>query len=297
MGGARGRLLSLVAIVGLVACTKVSTNPSVVTALELHDPQLPALVESDTLRDTTGTPAPLVAVAFNGANDTIADAPLRFLALDTGIVTVDSVTGVVTGRDTTGEARIIASAGTLQSLPVTVRVTLPPDSLQPLGSLSDTVHVVLGTDSSVTLQVRVSHDTTPAVPGDSLVPVPNYLVHFAIVDPPNFPTRDTTTILLVDDRRAPSGADTTDAQGSASRRLLVPRSLAATPPDSIVVEASAVRQNRERTPVPGSPIRFVIHIQLASTSQQSRVVSRESRDRLPEIGAFSDPRSSTATRD
>ena len=297
MDGARGRLLSLVAIGGLVACTKVSTNPSMVAALELHDPQLPALVEGDTLRDTTGAPAPLVAVVFNGENDTISDAPLRFLALDTGIVTVDSITGLVTGRDTTGQARVIASAGTLQSLPVTVRVTLPPDSLQPLGSLSDTVHVVLGTDSSVTLQVRVSHDTSPAVPGDSLVPVPNYLVHFAIVDPPDFPTRDTTAILLVDDRRAPAGTDTTDAQGIASRLLLVPRSLASTPPDSVVVEASAVRQNRDRTPVPGSPVRFVVHIQLANTTQQSRVVSRESRDRLPGVGALSGLRSSAATRD
>src|SRR5690242_10273253 len=117
MRGAWGRLLSLAAMVGMIACTKVSTSPSVVVALELHDPQLPSLVEGDTLRDTTGAPAPLVAIAFSGKNDSIPDPPLRFLALDTGIVTVDSITGLVMGRDITGDARIIASAGTLQSVP------------------------------------------------------------------------------------------------------------------------------------------------------------------------------------
>ncbi|HEX6967101.1 MAG TPA: hypothetical protein VF166_15030 [Gemmatimonadaceae bacterium] len=256
-----GALVSLAALGGLAACTKVSTNPTTVVAIELQAPQLPSVVQSDTLRDTTGLPAPLVAIAFNGHNDTIPAAPFRFIALDTGIVSVDSVTGLVTGRDTIGQARVIATAGTLQSVPVTIQVTRAPDSLQAVSATADTLRYFFGKDSTRTLQVRLSHLVSSA---DSLVPVPNYLVQFAIVDPAGLPS-DTAHVVIVNERRAPVRADTTDAQGTASRQLLVPRSLAENPPDSVIVEVTAFKQDRARTPVPGSPVRFTVQLQPATT--------------------------------
>lgn len=263
MRDALGVLMSLALIGGVAACTEVSTNPTVVAALELHPPQLPSVVQGDTLRDTTGAPAPLVAIAFNGHNDSIADAPFRFIALDTGIVTIDSLTGLVVARDTIGQARVIATAGSLQSVPVTIRVTRAPDSLQTESPPADTITYVGGSDSSATLQVRLSH---VAIPGDTLVPVPNYLVRFAIVEPADLPA-DTAHVVLVDDRRSPSHADTTDAQGLASRRVLVPRFLAAIPPDSAIVVVTAFRPDRARTPVPGSPVQFIVHFQQADTKK------------------------------
>jgi hypothetical protein len=259
---ALGVLASLAMIGGVAACTEVSTNPSVVVALEVHAPQLPAVVQGDTMRDSTGTPAPLVAIAFNGRNDTIPDAPVRFLALDSGVISVDSVTGLVVARDTTGQSRVIVSAGTLQSVPLTIQVTRAPDSLQAVSPLSDTLVYVLGFDSTTAFQVRLSHLVSPA---DTLVPVPNYLVQYAIVDPPGLPS-DTAHVVILNDSRAPAHADTTDAQGMASRRLLVPRSPAAgaLPPDSVVVEVTAFKQDRAHTPVPGSPVRFTVQLQQAT---------------------------------
>ncbi|HEX5436252.1 MAG TPA: hypothetical protein VFW98_03780 [Gemmatimonadaceae bacterium] len=260
MGLSRQALLLAALAVWSGGCTEVGTNPDAFLAIELQAPTLPSMVQGDTLRDSTGVPVPLRVTVLNGRNDTVTDAPVRFLALDTGIVAVDSVTGLVTARDTTGQARIIASAGALQSAPVSVIVTLSPDSLQALGATDDTLRYSLGVDSSRTLSLRLAHDSTPGVPGDSLVPVPAYLVRFAIVAPAGFPIGDSTQVMLVDDSRRGSALDTTDAQGSASRRVLVPRTLAVAPPDSLVIEATAVRQDRARSAVPGSPVRFVVHI-------------------------------------
>jgi hypothetical protein len=263
MRGALVALRALGAMAVLVGCTEVGTGPSEVVAIELHEPQLPALTAGDTLRDTTGMPAPLVAIAFNGMGDTVVDAPFRFLVLDTGIVAVDSATGLVTGRDTTGDARVLVGVGALQSAPITLHVTLAPDTLTTAGLQHDTLHFTAGVDSGRTLQVTLSHDPTPGVAGDPLVPVANYLVRFSIVAPGDVPPGDTTGVLLVSSGHRASGVDTTDAQGIASRQLLVPSSLTSFPPDSVVVDVTAVEQTRDRRPVPGSPIRFVVHIRAA----------------------------------
>jgi len=259
---ALGVLASLAMIGGVAACTEVSTNPSVVVALEVQTPQLPAVVQGDTMRDSTGTPAPLVAIAFNGHNDTIPDAPFRFIALDTGIVSVDSVTGLVVARDTIGQARVIVSAGTLQSVPLTIQVTRAPDSLRVTSGQTDTLHYAvlsdgsLVTDTGAVLQVNLSH----LAGVDTLVPVPNYLVQFAIVDPADLPS-DTSHVFLANDRRFPSRIDTTDAQGTASRRLVIPAHPSTTLPDSVIVDVASFKQDRTRTPVRGSPARFIVYLE------------------------------------
>jgi hypothetical protein len=263
MRGVVASLLVLGAAAALTGCDALGTAPSNgIAAIELHPPVLPALTRGDTLRDTTGAPTPLAAIALDGQGDTVPDAPFRFLVLDTGIVDVDSTSGLVTARDTTGEARVIVGAGALQSAPVTVRVTLQPDTLVPLVSRNDTLHfnVIVPADSARALQLRLSHDPTPAIAGDTLVPVPNYLVRFSIIAPADLSGEDTTQVMLVGDGRTPSRVDTTDAQGAASRRILIPRSITSLPPDSVVVEATAFRQAPGRPPVPGSPVRFVVHI-------------------------------------
>ncbi len=250
-------LLALATAVTLVTCTEVGTDPSAPIAIELDPPPLPALVIGDSMRDSTGQAVPLEARALNFRDDEIPDAPIRFLALDTGVIALDTLTGYVVGLDT-GQVNVVATVGTLQSVLDTVRVTLRPDSLMvPPDSLRDSLQYRLTEDNVKPLHVTVGHDTTPAVvPGDPLVPVPFYLVRFAIVDPPLPSPGDSTQVQVVNDSRRASSADTTDATGVASRQLRLSPQVQPPIPDSVIVEVSVSRP--DTSPVPGSPVRFTI---------------------------------------
>ena len=255
-------LLAFLTAVAAVACTKVGTDPAAPVAIELDPPPLPALVIGDSLRDSTGRAVPLAARALNFREEVIPDAPIRFIALDTGVIALDTVTGFLVGIDT-GQVEVVATAGeVLQSERITVRVTLRPDSIVPVSSVRDSLQYLLGQDNLKPLQVSVLHDTTLDVPGDPLVPVPTYLVRFTIVDPPLPLPGDSTQVQLVGENVRPSTTDTTDATGIASRQVRVSPFVQSIP-DSVIVEASTTRP--DTSPVPGSPIRFTILLQPRTT--------------------------------
>lgn len=241
-----------------VACTDVPSDPDTPFAIEIVQPTLPALVRGDTLRDTLGVATPLVVRVLNSRNEVIAGAPVVFEKIDTASVfTVDPATGVIVGVDT-GTARVAASVGSLQSSPIAIVVTLRPDTITPLSALRDSIDFLVGRDTRLDVRVRVGHDTTPGGVSDPTVPVRSYLVHFAIVDPPGLPADDSTGVILANDAGRPSRVDTTDASGEAKRAVRLSPAVRTVPPDSIIVEASAVRP--DRSPVPGSPVRFVVKI-------------------------------------
>ena len=265
-----GPLLALATAVTLVTCTEVGTDPDAAIAIELDPPQLPALVVGDSLRDSTGRAVPLAARALNFREEVIPDAPIRFLALDTGVITLDSVTGFVVGRDTGQVAVLAAVSQRLQSAPDTVRVTIRPDSVfaAPI-NLIDTLEHVLGADTRDTLTVTVGHDTTPDIPGDTLVGVRNYLVRFAIVAPPIPPPGDSTQVQLVNEATRPSSADTTDASGVASRVLRLSRAASLPAPvtqESVTVTVDVSVARPDASPVPGSPVRFSILLRKPPTT-------------------------------
>jgi len=242
----------------LLSCSEFGTDPDAAVAIEIDPLELPAIVVGDSLRDVTGQVVSLTARAFNSSNDVISDAPIRFYVLDTGIVTVDSITGRIFGRRF-GQATVIASIGGLQSERITVRVTLRPDTLFGLDSLRRSIPFSLqGATNSGDLRVFLGHDSLVAR-ADTSVPVANYLVRFRIVSPTgdSASVSDTTRVILTNEADRPSVADTTDAQGIAARRLRFSAAVRIVP-DSVVVEATATRP--DNSPVPGSPVRFVVRI-------------------------------------
>ncbi len=156
---------------------------------------------------------------------------------------------------------MIASIGGLQSERIPLVVTTRPDSLVQLDGAADTLRYDAPGGGIDTLHAQLVRDSA----GRS-VPVPSYLVRFRIVVPDSLAARtDTAHVVLVNDLRRPSTADTTDAQGKASRVVLF-SDLALerhNQPDSVVVEVSAAAPNA--TPLRGSPFRYTVHIRLRAT--------------------------------
>lgn len=235
-----------VAIVVVAACTDIPTSDSAVLSISADSLPAPAVVLSDTLRDSTGRATALHAQVYNFKGNVITNASLHFLALDRG-VTVDSVTGFVTGdslRNT--PARIAVSAGNLQVIQ-TLLVTLRPDTAFAVNARDSLLYSLLDSTTNISpaLSVRVLHSLTSA---DSAVN--SYLVSFAIVSP-----GDTLLAKLVDDAALASRVDTTDASGTAARKIrLTPIRLTALR-DSIIVNATVKFRGAE---VRGSPMRLVL---------------------------------------
>lgn len=258
-GGRRAsalRLSAVAAAMGVsaaIACTKVGTEPTVAVAIESFAPPLPSVVVGDTMRDTSGSVAPLKAIVYNSSGDTIPDAPIHFLALDSlHKVSLDTTTGIVVGRDT-GQTRIIAHVGSLQSEPITVTVVLPPTAMIPLDSLVDTLDYTIdfatGRDTLQNLRVRLVH-----VAGTDTIAVPSYLVRYAFEYPAGYDNSDSTKVQLVNGTsRKPSLLVTTGPDGSTSQALRI-TPFATPDTDSVVVSAVAGQPGG-----PSAPIRFVVH--------------------------------------
>ena len=265
-GACRGAGWALVAALGVTgagtaSCSGFGTEPSQPVAIELDAPQLPSLVAGDVLRDSTGVAVSLVVRAFNADNKIISTVPVHFLAVDTGVVSIDSLTGRVAGLRV-GSARVIASVGGLQSNPITLQVTSRPDTTYALDSLQRTLQYSI-TDSTrnvETVRVFVGHDSVIAG-RDTVVAVPNSRVRYGIVEPAGGSPAGTSGTVLLNGSGVPSTAATTDATGTAALTLRLP---ARSPiPDVVVVEAVVSRP--DASPVPGSPIRFTILVSKGSS--------------------------------
>ncbi|HEU4586064.1 MAG TPA: hypothetical protein VFR95_09955 [Gemmatimonadaceae bacterium] len=238
---------------GVLACTKVNTGPTVPVAIETFAPPLPSVVVGDTMRDTAGNVAPLRATVYNADGNPIPDAPIHFLALDSlHRIMLDTVTGIVVGRDT-GQARVIARVGNLESQPIPITVVLRPTAIIPLDPLVDTLNFTIdfttGRDTLQNLRVRLIH-----VEGTDTVGVPSFLVRYDFEYPPGFGNNDSTKVQLVDgtSRRAALFA-TTASDGSTSQALRI-TPFATPDTDSVIVTARAAQPGG-----PATPIRYVVH--------------------------------------
>ncbi|HEU4640843.1 MAG TPA: hypothetical protein VFS44_00215 [Gemmatimonadaceae bacterium] len=241
------------ALAGALACTKVSTDASAPVAIELRPPPLPSVLVGDVMRDSLGDTARLQAVVFNAKTDTIPDAPVTFLALDTtGKITVDQATGIVFGRDT-GNAAVVAVISGLQSPLDTITVVDTPTTFLPVDVPPETLRVSFtGRDTLQPLRVRLLH-----ISGTDTVPVRRWAVRYTFLHPAGFDNADSLKPQLVNAARRPALLDTTDATGSTSRSLRI-AALAQAFADSVVVEATPV--GPPGTPVAGQTIRFALYV-------------------------------------
>jgi hypothetical protein len=237
-----------------ISCGLTDTGPDVPVSIEFKQPQLPSMLVNDQLHDTLGNIDSLQAIVFNSSGDTIHGASIRYVHADTThVVDIDSISGHVTALDT-GAARVVAQAGSLQSPPETLIVVQTPTLFANSTALNDTLlfHPVR-TDTSFQLSVVLKAGTTP---------INHYRIEYRFVYPAALNTPDTTQILLTDANKHFSLVDTTGSTaiaGVATRYLLI------TPfthfmTDTVVVEARAFFPNH--TPVPGSPLRFKVLVQI-----------------------------------
>jgi hypothetical protein len=254
--GWRALALGMLGAAG-ISCGEGKTGPNAPLSIEFVPPQLPSMLVGDELHDTLGNVDSLHAILFNSSGDTLPEGQARFMHADTThIVTIDSVTGRVTANDT-GAARVVAQASNLQSPPETLFVVQTPTSFAPATALIDTLNYA-----------RVRNDTifplSVALQAAGSAPVNHYRVEYRFIYPAALNTADSNQVLLTDENRKFSLVDTTgigsnSVGGAATRYLRITPSTQFTT-DTVVVEARAFLP--DHTPVPGSPLRFKVLVQI-----------------------------------
>ena len=266
-------VIAFAAVVG--SCTDTTVNPSVVRALEFDSLPYPAVVTGDTLRDSLGNPAPLRAIAFNGADVVIPGASINFIALDSGVTI--GATGMVTAQLRNGPVRIIASVPGLQTGPQTLIVARRPDTVIVTPLANDTLfytpldNPATNVTPALTLQVA-TRDTIGGIPGSQGWLVSYQLIfHGQTVSP-----ADSTVAVIWNSGNVASAIDTTAADGTSSRVIRVHPSGLPTATESLTVVATVKYRG---APVPGSPATYLIQLRPKVDSSAARGVSRTLRER------------------
>jgi hypothetical protein len=237
------------ACMAVTACIDLSTDPDEIVAIEFVDFAWPSIVAGDTLRDSTGAVAPLVARLFAGDGDEVT-GQVEFLT-QRNSVRVVAGDRLVADDTATGSAGIIASTAGIQSVVRQIEIVAAPDSLAADGTIVPLDWVVPDdpqVNSSQPLSVRVY---TAAAAG-----VRSWVVRFQLeAGGRRIPESDTTQIFLIGDNGRPSYADTTDLQGRASRRVRLRVAPGLVPPDSAIITVSAAWRG---APLKGSPVKLVL---------------------------------------
>ena len=213
---------------GVSACVEIGSEPNTPAAIELEPFASPSIVVGDTLRDVNGALARINAIVRNVRGEIITDAPVRFVYADftrDSALQVDSSSGFVYAlRPANGEARIAARVGNTLQVLRTVIVTVRPDFMTVskdtaavlVTALPDTARLNDNPNISEPLNVVVRHNLENTTTG-----VNAWLVSFRIVAPANPANDSSAAAFLVNTAGRPSALDTTDAGGTATRRVRV----------------------------------------------------------------------------
>ena len=240
-----------------VACAELGTGVGEISYIAFDGIPYPAVIAGDTLRDSLGVATPLRASAYDEHGALIVDAPFRYITLDTGVIVVDS-TGllrVTTRRD--GLVRVLATVGGLQTDDRSIRVTRRPDSVY--AATSDSMRLLYAIPDGAT---NISPDMRiKLISGDSVgfgPAVGGWLVRWrAVHGSDTLAVTDTAFVSLQTLTAARRAVDTTATDGTSTRKLRVFAARIPTPTDSFVVLAEV---RLHGAPVPGSPVRFVVHV-------------------------------------
>jgi hypothetical protein len=249
-----GAPLALLAA-GLLACEGVVTNPDAAAALDFDGIAFPAIVSGDTLRNVAGIATPLSATVYDGRGTVIADAPVQFFSLDSG-VTIDPA-GYVIAQRARGTIRLVASVAGMQSQRRSVQITAAPDTVRSGETNITYAYNIPDAPPSVspalTLTVQGAQGDSTSAPA-----VPGWLVRWRIVyHGDTIAPTDTSKVALWPASASRHGLlDTTRSDGTASRRLRVYTNLLPVRPDSFIVIAEIRARGVQ---VPGSPVRYVVN--------------------------------------
>lgn len=213
------------AVLTSASCVDITVDKGAIGSLEFVVLPYPSVDAGDTLRDSLGKVAPLRGNAYRGDGSLDAAIPIAFLSFDT-TVTLDASRGFVVGKRlsfaaaTSFPARLVASAGTLQSGQRRLDVVPRPDSVEAPKAGKDSILYSVPSspnDVSSSLTVRLFQK------GSTALGVPSYIVRFKLLSKRGdtvLVANDTSrSFVLQDDAGRLSSVDTTDAQGQASRKV------------------------------------------------------------------------------
>jgi len=239
------------------SCTQVSTSPTLIVALEFDSLPFPAIVTGDTLRDSLGHVAPLHALAFNAAARLVAGAPVRYIALDTGL-TIDA-SGITTAQLRNGPVRIVASVDNFQSVTRTIEVARRPDTVIAVGTQDTTIRFSIPDSAARNVTGPLGVRLATGDSGGGITRTKGWLVSYQVTfHGAALALSDTTRASLWDDAGKVSALDTTAVDGLASRRLRIRSTFLSAQPDSFIVLATVRYRGAH---VRGSPMRFVVRVQ------------------------------------
>jgi hypothetical protein len=258
----------ITAVTGL-ACSDIlgSASRSPIASISALSLPYPTVVIGDVMRDSLGVTAPVSIQAFDASGKLVTDQSPQFTILDATTNTLASTvqidqSGIVHGiaRDTVG-ARVFASFGTLTAPAQRVFVSVAPTkAAQTPGpweiSFVDTIPDTLtATNWSPPLALTLSDANGIGAQG--------FVVTYAVTRYPAPQTAGDTAAYIGDDAGKPSGRDTTDLKGVASRRVVLRQRVladsvrAGTHVDTIIVRAT-VRYNG--VDVPGTPLDYIVPV-------------------------------------
>jgi hypothetical protein len=206
----------------IVACLDVTSPPGGIGSFTNIIQPSPSVVVGSDMRDSTGAVAPLRVVVFGANGDTLTGVEISFLSIDTtkppavtvtgnGIVHGDSVRANVAG------SLVVANVGgRFQTVPDTLRVTVPPDRSRKEDQPLLTLTLVPPTDSLATVNQRPLKLTVsgslPAgakgAPADTFAV--GFIVDYRIVSAPAS-TSAGRAVRLLNDNNKDATRDTTSA--------------------------------------------------------------------------------------
>ena len=259
----KGTILLVLLATLVVACVDLSApkGPASISVLQLPSP---FVVRGDVMRDSTGAPARIQVLAYDGDGNVMPDVQAQLFILDSAPPAHFDADGFLFG-DRLGTVNVMGQIGNLQT-PVTnppIAITVQPTTIKQ-GTAIDTIRAPFGKDSAS------SRSTTPisvVVTGVGDTAVYRVVVHFKLTRTLESSSSSQPAAYIGDGQGKPLSTDTTDASGKTTRAFVIvlTRNLAdqalqaGQKVDSVIVEASA---SYKGVPLAGSPVRLVYPVRV-----------------------------------
>ncbi len=252
---------------GTVACIDLSAPKDEPASISLVQVPEGFIVRGDAMRDSLGRIVPPTVIAYDANGFPVGDFKASFFVTDTIPVFRLASDGSLVAGNKTGVGHIIGQIGGVQTPSLQIFVTVEPKALVKLTTGSDTLLLVLNTDSAKAI---ARFNMSVAVRGGTGAPtdsgVGGAFITYRLLPPALPSTRPSATVAYVSDAsNVPVTIDTTDANGVSSKRSLVVNSstladtalLSGSKVATLTVEAS---MSYRGVPLLGSPQRFVIKL-------------------------------------
>jgi hypothetical protein len=191
----------------------------------------PGLVVDDTLRDSLGIAAPLDVIAYGLDNEPLEPQPEHsFVVLDAGARLEGG--HFLVGEEAGTTVRVVGTVGSLQTQPMSVKVTLAPDTIVPADSIEHHLFYTIPPDTTAQTTLNVNVRNRAADAGVEAV-----IVHYSVDKAPPSINETPTVVLL--NGSVTSLRDTTEANGRASRVARLRLNAIAEPGlDTVIVSAT-----------------------------------------------------------